>query len=116
MTAVSSMQTIPLRFRHSLARNKRSDPTSMLELYRAALALRRTLLTADESFRELDLGPQVVAFERGSGVRCVMNLSPEPIDLPDGDVLLSSVSLVDGRLPSDAAAWVGPRGERRSGS
>ncbi len=85
------------------------DPTSMLELYRAALALRRTLLTADESFLELDLGPQVVGFERGSGVRCVMNLSPEPIDLPDGEVLLSSVSLVDGRLPSDAAAWVGPR-------
>lgn len=85
------------------------DPTSMLELYRSALALRRALLTLDESFTELDLGPQIVAFERGSGVRCVVNLSSKPIDLPDGNVLLSSLPLMDGRLPSDVGAWMGPR-------
>lgn len=85
------------------------DPSSMLELYRSALALRRTWLTSDESFTELDLGPQIVAFERGSGVRCVLNLSSESIDLPDGNVLLSSLPLVDGRLPSDGGVWVGPR-------
>ncbi len=85
------------------------DPSSRLELYRSALALRRALLTLDESFTELDLGPQIVAFERGSGVRCVLNLSSKPIDLPDGNVLLSSLPLMDGRLPSDVGAWMGPR-------
>ena len=48
----------------------------------------------------------VLHFERPGGVRCVSNFGAEPIALPDGDVLLSSVQLVDGRLPTDATAWL----------
>ena len=46
-------------------------------------------------------------------VRVLLNLSEEPIDLPDGGMLLSSEPVVDGQLPGIAAAWVarpGPDG------
>ena len=48
-------------------------------------------------------------FERGDGVRCVVNLADEPYELgPDAQVLLSSIPLEDGKLPTDAAVWLGP--------
>ena len=80
---------------------------STLELYRAALALRRELFTADEQFEWLDLGDQVLAFRRGSGTVCVVNFGDDPAPLPDGEVLIVSTALdTEGRLPADAAAWV----------
>ena len=48
----------------------------------------------------------VLHFKRPGGVRCISNFGAEPIALPDGDVLLSSVQLADGRLPSDATDWL----------
>ena len=40
----------------------------------------------------------------------MVNLSAEPYDLgPDAYVLLSSIPLTDGKLPTDAAAWLGPK-------
>ena len=52
------------------------------------------------------LRASVLHFERPGRVRCVTNFGAEPIALPAGDVLLSSVKLVDGRLPTDATAWL----------
>jgi alpha-glucosidase len=67
------------------------DPGSMLDLVTEALALRRKWGVADEELEFLDLGPAVVAYRRGSGLTCVVNLGPEPIDLPPHRrVLLSS--------------------------
>jgi alpha-glucosidase len=81
---------------------------STLELYRAALALRRKHFTADEHFEWLERGEQVLAFRRGSGAVCVLNFGDGPATLPEGEVLITSVELdPDGRLPHDAAAWVG---------
>ena len=48
----------------------------------------------------------MLAFTRGSGTVAVVNFGAEPVELPAGEVLLSSVDLVDGRLPSDAAVWL----------
>ena len=48
----------------------------------------------------------VVGFRGPDGVTCVLNTGAEPVALPDGDVLIASANLVDGMLPSDAAAWV----------
>ena len=80
---------------------------SVLELYRTALALRRKHFTADEHFEWLDLGDDVLAFRRGSGTVCVVNFGTEPAELPDGEVLVASTTLdAEGRLPTDAAAWV----------
>ena len=78
----------------------------MLELYRAALRLRREHLVDDEDFAWREVGADVLAFDRAGGFSCLVNLGSEPIDLPEGTVILSSVPIEDGRLPADAAAWV----------
>ena len=85
-----------------------ADPGSMLELYRAALRIRRA---------EPDLGdgalawraaaPDVLAFARGDRFTHVTNLSHEPVRLPPHEsVLLASDTVSDGWLPSDASAWL----------
>jgi alpha-glucosidase len=85
------------------------DPASMVTFYRDALARRP---------RRLDPGAPLVWNRRDSvldvtvpgdpGVRCVINFGPDAVELPRGDVLLSSDPL-DGRtLPPDTAAWLTP--------
>ncbi|MBB3728012.1 glycoside hydrolase family 13 protein [Nonomuraea dietziae] len=82
------------------------DPGSMLTLYRTALRLRGDRL-GDGSLTWLDLGPEVLAFTRDSGLTCVVNLGGEPVRLPPHEaVLLQSGSLVDGSLPCDTAVWL----------
>ncbi len=87
-----------------------ADPDSTLSLYRDALRLRRDVpgfLSEDFFWRSAPDG--VIDFERGDRVRCVVNLAAEPYDLgPDPEVLLSSIPLPDGKLPTDAAAWLAP--------
>ena len=84
------------------------DPGSMLSLYRASLRIRRDdqdLHT--ESMRWLDAPEGVLAFARGSRFVAITNLSPDAVALPvDGELLLASAELEDGRLPSDASAWI----------
>ncbi len=80
---------------------------STLELYREALALRRTLFTGDETFEWLDVGDEGLAFRRGSGAICVLNYGTTPLPLPRGRLLIASAPVRDG-LPGDGAAWVMP--------
>jgi len=47
----------------------------------------------------------VLHFER-AGLRCITNFGTESVELPDGEVLLSSAQLDDGMLPSDATVWL----------
>jgi alpha-glucosidase len=93
-----------------------ADPSSMLALYRAALALRRELpALGDGSLFWIDAdGPdsesRVLAFRRDPGFVCVVNVGDEPAAPPDavrdGSLLLSSDPLEgDGRLPGATAAW-----------
>lgn len=82
---------------------------STLELYRTALALRRQWCTRDEDLDWLDLGPELLAFRRGSGVVCVVNFGERSHALIDGTVLVTSASLdAAGGLPGDTAAWILP--------
>jgi alpha-glucosidase len=87
---------------------QRLDPGSMLNLYRAALRIRRAEPDlGDGPMRWLDAPDDVLAFSRGERFVAVTNLSPVPIDLPvDGHLLLSSVDLEEGRLAPDASAWI----------
>jgi alpha-glucosidase len=82
-----------------------ADPGSMLALYRAALALRRSEpALCGESFAWLDAGEDVIGFARGD-VLCVVNFGADPVSLPDHrEVLLTSAGLDGDRLPADAAA------------
>jgi alpha-glucosidase len=82
---------------------------SMLTLYRHALRLRRSATAfSSASMSWCPAAPGVLDFSRGDGVRCVANLSGEPVALPSGaSVLLTSAPLTeDGLLPTDTTAWV----------
>lgn len=86
-----------------------ADPASTLQLYRRALRLRRELLCPDEDLELLDLGPDVVAYRRGSGTVCVVNMGDGDVALPDGDVVLASGPLAGDRsVPPDTTVWVRP--------
>jgi alpha-glucosidase len=83
------------------------DPGSTLELYRRALDARRRHAgqVRGETVEILDLGDDVLAFDRG-GLTVVLNCGEEAVELPAGEVVLSSVPL-DGRtLPANASAWL----------
>jgi len=86
------------------------DPTSMLSLYRAALAMRRSEPgLRGETFEWLDyLGPDgdILAFVRGD-IACVVNLGAAPVSLPPHSaVLLTSGEHPDGVLHTDTAVWL----------
>jgi alpha-glucosidase len=85
-----------------------ADPGSMLQLYRAALGIRRSESDlGDGSFDWLPTAPGVLAFARGDTFIHVTNLSDRPVRLPaHGSVLLATDETSDGWLPSDASAWL----------
>ena len=79
---------------------------STLEFYREALRCRRelTLGLADEVLL-VEEQPEVLRFTR-DGMTVVLNCGSAPVPLPDGDVLVSSGPVEDGKLPADTAAWL----------
>ncbi|MEJ2579668.1 MAG: glycoside hydrolase family 13 protein [Kineosporiaceae bacterium] len=91
-----------------------ADRGSMLWLYRDALRLRRELAAlgggSDAGLRWQDREAEVLAFDREPGFRFLLNTGTEPVDLPAGRVLLSSLPLPEGSagavLPGDAAVWL----------
>ena len=85
---------------------QRADPDSTLSLYRSALHLRRELRALHETpltWQASDV--DVLVFDRGLSFRCVVNLSPRPVPLGPGRVLLASGPCSD-ELPPDTAAWL----------
>jgi alpha-glucosidase len=106
----------PKEWRDLTVANEQASQDSVLCLYTEALRLRRSLeafRTGGLSWREAPDG--VLSFARvtaveGTGVRCIANLSPVPVDLPPGaTVLLASGPLADGQLPPDTTAWLSDR-------
>jgi alpha-glucosidase len=84
-----------------------AEPASMLSLYRAALAFRRSSPAfAGEALEWLPAPDGCLAFRRPGGLVCLVNLSGAEVPLPEGSVLLASADVADGRLPDDATAWV----------
>ncbi len=76
---------------------------------RAALRLRRELVS-EEPLTWLDLGEDVLAFDRGPALRCVVDISGRPVPLGGlGRTLLTSED-VGGELPPDTAARLAPAG------
>jgi alpha-glucosidase len=90
-----------------------AEPASMLSLYRSALRLRREhrALGRGELRWVEGVPDDVLALDLvgdSETIRIVANFSRAPVQLPDGDCLLSSAPLDGGRLPAEAAAWVAP--------
>ena len=82
--------------------------SSMLELYRAALAMRR----AEPALGDGEMawsGPMpdgAIAFTRDPGFACLVNVSAAPVAVPEGwELLLTSGPLTDGAVPADTTAW-----------
>jgi alpha-glucosidase len=90
------------------AERQDGDPASMLNLYRAALRLRRQIPELGEGLLQgLATDGDVLSFRRSPRFVCVTNFGATPVALPDGQVLLTSIELDgEGRLPGDATAWL----------
>ncbi|MEV0941560.1 glycoside hydrolase family 13 protein [Micromonospora wenchangensis] len=101
----------PTDWKDRTVRAQTGDPHSMLELYRAALALRRAEpALGDGTLTWLPAPPPVLAFAREPGFACLVNLGAEAVALPAHDrVLLASGPLHDDRLPPDTAVWLRTR-------
>ncbi|WP_017932951.1 glycoside hydrolase family 13 protein [Nocardioides sp. Iso805N] len=84
---------------------EQDDPSSTLSLYRAAIAV-RARLQGEESLTWVDSAPNLLHFTRPGGWHCLTNLGAAPVDLPDGEVMVTSGPLRDGLLPQDTTAWV----------
>ena len=104
--AVATWLPQPAGWADLTAERQADDPSSMLALYRNALELRRARLRGlTEDLTWLDLGDGVLAFRRDGGCGCAVNLSGRAVELPTGEVLLTSEPLVGRMLAPDAAAW-----------
>lgn len=86
--------------------NQENNPDSTLNLYRRALAIRRTESgLGDGALEWLNLGDRVLAFKRPGNFACIINFG-NAFKLPDGEVLLSSTLIKDGLLSEDGAVWM----------
>ena len=101
----------PADWKDRTVRAQTGDPHSMLELYRAALALRRTEpALGDGTLTWLPAPDGVLAFAREPGFTCLVNLGGAAVPLPAHDaLLLASGPLDDDRLPPDTAVWLRTR-------
>jgi alpha-glucosidase len=99
----------PEAWKRFTAAAQRRDPESVLELYRAALRIRRRHpALGDGTLRWLDTPPDMLAVARHPGFMCLVNLSAQPSPLPAGGrvLLASSPMTAAGLLPADTAAWL----------
>jgi alpha-glucosidase len=96
----------PADWRTLTVEAQQPDATSMLNLYRTALRIRRDTL-GDGTIRWIPLGEEVLAFARESGLTCVVNLGAEPVRLPEHQrICLTSGPVDGGLLPADTAVWL----------
>jgi len=84
----------------------------MLQLCRAALAVRRRLhlervLTADNPIAWIGDGDGRLVAQLGESFTLVLSMGATPVRLPAGRLLLASGPVTnEGRLPPDTAAWL----------
>ena len=96
----------PDSWRSLTAAAEAREPGSMLSLYRAALRLRRDHPGfATDAFGWLPSPVGTLHFERAAGLRCAVNLSSRPMELPSDRRTLLGSDHDDGPLPVDAATW-----------
>ncbi|MFJ1542954.1 glycoside hydrolase family 13 protein [Micromonospora chalcea] len=101
----------PADWKDRTVRAQTGDPHSMLELYRAALTLRRAEpALGDGTLTWLPAPDGVLAFAREPGFACLVNLGDAAVPLPAHDrLLLASGPLDDDRLPPDTSVWLRTR-------
>jgi len=96
----------PAEWAHLARDLQEGVPGSTLGLYKLALRLRREQSLALGGVDWLDgFGDAVVAFRNGD-VLVFANTGASPVELPDGEFLLSSETLTGRTLPGDTTAWL----------
>jgi alpha-glucosidase len=78
---------------------------STLELYRAALAMRRKLI-AGEKLSWLPSAQGTLWFEREGGWSSFTNFTDAAIALPAGEVILTSGDISGGQVPANSTVWL----------
>ncbi len=98
----------PESWKDRTAEAQDGDAGSMLELYRAALRIRREHPALGEGGVTWQTTPEgVLLFTRSPGFACAVNVSGAPYELPaHSQILLASGPLDGGSLPSDTVAWL----------
>ncbi len=95
----------PAWFREYAVDVQEADPASTLQLYRVAIAARAALIVG-EGAEFPDEREHVIEVRREGGWRSITAFG-EPVPLPDGEIVVSSVPIGDDRvLPADATAWI----------
>lgn len=89
---------------------QQQQPASTLNFYKRLIMLRKKWMD-DEQLRWLpDFDPTtVLAFVRGQAdITVIVNTGDTPVQLPGGDVLLSSKPITGPTLPGNTAIWLKP--------
>ena len=97
-------------FRHENFEKQRCDPTSMFNLYRRLIALRRSRKALVQgSYRPIAASGDLLLFVRGKGRECLLvalNMGKDPVSLPSkgltGSLMLSSGADREGESVSGA--------------
>jgi len=103
---------LPTDWGHHAVDVQEHDPGSVLNLTRAALALRRKLwrhdvFTADDGGTWRVEAGKLLVCERNENFLVAVAMGDDPVPLPAGTVLLSAAPLAeDGRLQPNNAAWL----------
>ena len=97
----------PEWFKNYAADIQEQSSTSTLAFYRKAINLRKTLETAEEiKWINHFFNRNLLHFVRPNGWHSITNFGAKPVKVPKGRLLLSSLPLVDGKLPANATVWV----------
>lgn len=84
--------------------NKSSDST--LAMYRLALKLRKDLI-CEESINWYETNnPEVLHYSRANGWHCITNFEGDDFQLPEGELLISSAPIDDGKLSAGMTVWL----------
>ena len=81
------------------------DSASPLEIFRAALKLRRELQCAEEIIWHETTSEDVLHFSRPNGWNCITNFKASKYPMPDGEILLASSPLVNGKITAGTTVW-----------
>jgi alpha-glucosidase len=86
---------------------QQADADSTLSFFQRALELRRDRAEFDGIDLDWLTAPRgALIFRRAGGLVCALNAGKRAMALPNGEVILASAPLADGKLPPDSAAWL----------
>lgn len=99
---------VPEWFKDYAVEKEDGEASSTLNLYRKALGLRKTLQDKSEEMSWVgETSDSVLHFKRPGGWEVVFNLSSkEAVEIPQGEILLTSDELEGGKLPINTSVWL----------